>query len=164
MKTWNTFTKRIFIDKPIEDVYRCWSTQSLIETWFLEKAEFESDSGPREPDEPIQKGDKFSWKWNNWDFTENGDILEANGKDAVSFTFGSGGNVHIHLKQTDGQTEVVLVQDEIPTDDKSKMNYYVGCSTGWTFWLANLKAYLEYGITLHAKGLKQDETTDLVNA
>jgi hypothetical protein len=25
----------------------------------------------------------------------------------------------------------------------------VGCSNGWTFWLANLKAYLEHGILLH---------------
>jgi hypothetical protein len=40
----------------------------------------------------------------------------------------------------------------------------VGCSTGWTFWLTNLIAYLEHDITLHAKGLKQYETKDLVNS
>jgi len=34
----------------------------------------------------------------------------------------------------------------------------------WTFWLTNLKAYLEHNITLHAKGLNQDETMDLVNS
>ena len=37
-------------------------------------------------------------------------------------------------------------------------------ATGWTFWLANLKAYIEHGITLNARGLRQEETTDLVNS
>ena len=164
MKNWNTFRKRILIRKPIEDVYRCWSTKSQIETWFLEKADFKSSDGQRKPDEMAQKGDKFDWKWNNWDFTEKGEILKANGKDSISFTFGSGGNVHISLKLTDSSTEITLIQDEIPTDEKSKMDIFVGCITGWTFWLTNLKAYLEYGITLHSKGLKQKDTTDLVNS
>ena len=135
-----------------------------METWFLEKADYLTGETPRLPDELIQGGDKFSWKWNNWDFTENGEILEANGKDAISFTFGSGGVVHVNLKDIDQGTELTLRQEEIPTDEKSKMDIFVGCISGWTFWLTNLKAYLEFGITLHAKGLKQDETTDLVNS
>lgn len=98
------------------------------------------------------------------DITEKGEILEANGKDSIAFTFGSGGNVHIRLKPMSSNTEITLVQNEIPTDENSKMNIYVGCITGWTFWLTNLKAYLEYGITLHSKGLKQEDTTDLVNS
>ena len=68
------------------------------------------------------------------------------------------------LMEKEGSTEVTLVQDNIPTDEESRMNLFVGCITGWTFWLTNLKAYLEHGITLHAKGLQQDETTDLVNS
>lgn len=164
MKKWNTFKKRILVNKPIEDVYSCWSTKLQIETWFLEKADFQSNNEQRKPDELVQKGDKFDWKWNNWDFTEKGKILEANGKDSISFTFGSGGNVHISLKTIDSSTEITLIQDEIPTDEKSKMDIFVGCITGSTFWLTNLKAYLEYGITLHSKGLKQEDTTDLVNS
>lgn len=164
MKNWNTFTKRILIAKSVESVYQCWSTKSQIETWFLEKADFYSGDDPRKPDELVQKGDRFTWKWNNWEFTEEGQILAANGKDFISFTFGSGGKVNLKLKETNGMTEVILTQDEIPTDDKSKIDIYVGCITGWTFWLTNLKAYLEHDITLHAKGLKQGETLDLVNS
>lgn len=164
MKDWNTFTKRIFIKKSVEEVYRCWATKSQIETWFLEKAEYKSNEELRKPDELIQKGDHFSWKWNNWDIVEEGQILDANGKNFVSFTFGSGGNVDVELNDIDNFTEVVLKQYEIPTDEKSKIDIYVGCSTGWTFWLTNLKAYLEHGITLHAKGLLQNETENLVNS
>ena len=164
MKNWKTFEKRIFIAKPIEDVYRSWATQGQMETWFLEKAGFTTGTNQRKADEPVQKGDSFRWKWNNWDFTEEGLILEANGKDLISFTFGSGGVVSIKLKEINGGTEVTLIQDHIPTDDKSKMDIFVGCITGWTFWLTNLKAYLEHNITLHAKGLKQEETKNLVNS
>jgi len=164
MSNWNSFTKRILINSPLETVYRCWATKTEIENWFLEKAAYSSSDKHREPDEPVQKGDHFSWKWNNWDFTEEGEILDANGKDFISFTFGKGGHVNVELNYRKGSTEVILTQKEIPTDEKSKMDIFVGCNTGWTFWLTNLKAYIEHGITLHAKGLKQDETTNLVNS
>lgn len=164
MKEWNTFTKRILINKPMDSVYKCWATKSKIEEWFLEEAEFYSDTGERKPNELVQKGDSFKWKWSNWEIREEGEILEANGENLISFTFGTGGNVQIKLAEDKGVTEVTLIQNEIPTDEKSKMDIYVGCSTGWTFWMTNLKAYLEYGITLHAKGLQQAETTDLINS
>ena len=164
MKTWNTFTKRIRINKPIDSVYRSWATKGQIETWFLEKADYFLGSNKRQLDELVQKGDSFRWKWNNWDFIEKGQVLEANGKDLISFTFGSGGIVTIRLHEIANTTEIQLTQKDIPTDEKSKMEIFVGCITGWTFWLTNLKAYLEHHITLHAKGLKQDETTNLVNS
>lgn len=164
MENWNSFTKRILINKSLESVYRSWATKKQIESWFLEKAEFSSENNQRQPDELVQKGDNFIWKWNNWDFAEEGQILEANGKDKISFTFGKGGIVTIKLKEINDATEVILTQDDIPTDEKSKMDIFVGCNTGWTFWLTNLKAYLEYNITLHAKGIKQDETRNLVNS
>jgi len=44
---------------------------------------------------------------------------------------------------------VSLSQSEIPQDEKSKLEIFYGCSNGWTFWLANLKAYLEHGILLN---------------
>ena len=162
---WSSFKKRIVIEKPVHEVYAAWSEAGKIEQWFLEEAKY-SDSGGqyRKPVEPFQKGDRFTWKWHNWDFREEGEILKANGNDRISFTFGVGGIVHVDLKSQNNHTEIVLTQEEIPTDEQGKMNYYVGCATGWTFWLANLKAWLEYGITLHATGLSQNETSNLVNS
>lgn len=162
---WTRFQKRIHIQKPIKEVYDSWTTKSSIEKWFLERANYQDHDGrARKPDEKAQQGDLFIWKWNNWDFEEKGEILKANGKDSLSFTFGKAGNVHVELKEKGGITEIILIQDQIPTDDKSRKELFVGCSTGWTFWLANLKAWLEHGITLHATGLRQEETTDLVNS
>lgn len=162
---WTEFRKRIFLAKPMNEVYDSWATPNKLATWFLEEAEYTlQDGSKREPEDLIQKNDHHSWKWHNWDFREEGLVLEANGKDHLAFTFGNGGNVHIHLKEVEGGTELELIQNEIPTDDQSRMNYYVGCATGWTFWLTNLKAWLEHGITLNATGLKQSETTHLVNS
>jgi len=164
MKTWNTFTKRIRVNKPLGSVYRSWATKGQIETWFLEKADYFFGNKQRPANELFQKGDNFLWKWNNWDFEEKGQVLEANGVDLISFTFGSGGIVTIKLKENSDSTEIELTQKDIPTDENSKMDIFVGCITGWTFWLTNLKAYLEYDITLHEKGLNQNETLNLVNS
>ncbi|TVZ57187.1 uncharacterized protein YndB with AHSA1/START domain [Lutibacter sp. Hel_I_33_5] len=164
MQDWTKFIKRISINKPVEDVFKCWATKAGIEKWLLEKADYSDGLKTRNLNELIQKGDTFIWKWYNWKSTESGEILTTNHKDVLSFSFGSAGNVHVQLNEAQNCTEVVLTQDNIPTDDKSKMEFYVGCSTGWTFWLANLKAYLEHNITLNEKGLNQDKTKDLVNS
>ncbi len=162
---WTAFTKRIFIDKPIKTVYEAWTIPANLSRWFLEEARyFSAQQTNRMPNESIQKDDHYLWKWHNWDFTESGRILEANGSDRVSFTFGKAGHVHIQLKERDGSTEVRLLQDGIPEDEEGRMNFYVGCSTGWTFWLTNLKAWLEYGITLNAKGFTHDESQNLANS
>ena len=57
--------------------------------------------------------------------------------------------VSVSLEVKDGAILLTLKEYEIPTDEKSKMDIYNGCSNGWTFWLANLKAYIEHGILLN---------------
>jgi uncharacterized protein YndB with AHSA1/START domain len=162
---WGSFTKRIILNKNFEDVYKCWTIPELLTEWFLEKADYlTKENNPRDKQDFIQSGDTFTWKWHNWDILETGEVFTANGKDKVSFSFGAAGNVHINLKTLDDKTEVVLIQDKIPVDDQAKMNYYCGCSTGWTFWLTNLKAWLEYGLKLNATGLAQSEVHNLVNS
>lgn len=162
---WTEFTRRIFIAKPVDEVYRAWSIPANLTRWFLEEADYwTADKRKRADTEEISAGDRHIWKWHNWDLTEEGKVLKANGKDAISFTFGSGGKVHLQFRHRDGNTELVLTQDQIPQDDQSKMNLFVGCSTGWTFWLTNLKVWLEHGITLHATGLNQEDTKHLVNS
>lgn len=97
---WTCFSKCISINKPIKEVYDAWAIPVQVSTWFLEKAEYTAKDGkPRRPDDHIQEGDIQQWKWNNWDFIEEGKVLKANGRDQVSFTFGDAGNVHILLNE-----------------------------------------------------------------
>ena len=57
----------------------------------------------------------------------------------------------VSITAEDGVTVVELVQENIPIDDLSRVNYHLGCLTGWTFYLANLKSVLEGGIDLRNK-------------
>lgn len=162
---WTSFQKRIVVNKSLSEVYSAWATKSKIELWFLQEANYwDNNKNLRNGNELVQKGDTFTWRWHNWDFEEKGEVLKANNIDSISFTFGAAGHVHIELKPVSNGTEVILTQDNIPTDERSKKDFYVGCSTGWTFWMTNLKAWLEHGITLNVTGLSQSETKNLVNS
>ncbi len=147
--TFDCFTKKIFIKAPIEKLYWCWGTSEGITSWFLSTAIYTSATGEeRKVDENIQAGDSYLWKWHNWDGKEEGTVLKANGKDFLEVSFADS-KVSVTLEDHEKAVLVTLKQHEIPVDEESKLNIHHGCSNGWTFWLANLKAYLEHGILLN---------------
>ncbi len=146
---WNSFTKKIYIHTSIEKLYDLWATTNGITSWFLKEAEYKSQEGTtRKPSEYIQKGDTYTWQWHNWDGKEEGKVLEANGKDHIEISFDSS-KVSVSLEKKNNVTIVILTQFDIPVDEESKLRVYYGCSNGWTFWLANLKAFVEHGILLN---------------
>jgi len=148
--TFNAFTKKIYIKASLEKLYWCWSTKEGIESWFLKTAEYHYGYGKqRKPKENVEVGDSYIWEWHNWNGQEKGSMLQANGKDFIEFSFAEVSKVSVSLEKKKNAVLLTLRQYEIPTDEKSKMDTYNGCSNGWTFWLANLKAYLEYGILLN---------------
>lgn len=148
--TFDAFTKKIFIKAPMDQLYRCWATSEGIRSWFLRHAQYTYGKAQiRNPKEPIETGDAYVWEWYNWDGQEKGMILAANGKDTIEFSFAGKSKVRVTLEGKSSAVLVTLRQFGIPTDDESKLNIYYGCSNGWTFWLANLKAYLEHGILLN---------------
>lgn len=145
-----SFSKKIYIASTLEKVYYCWATSEGIRSWFLKKAIYTNPHGQvRNGGELLQPNDQYLWEWHNWDGQEGGTFLEANGRDRVLFTFAGNCKVSVDLKKEGQKVLVSLSQYDIPTDEDSKINIHVGCSNGWTFWLANLKAWLEHGITLN---------------
>jgi uncharacterized protein YndB with AHSA1/START domain len=149
--TFDCFTKKIFIKASKEKLYWCWGTAEGICSWFLNTANYTSVLGEeRKSSEHIQAGDSYTWKWHNWDGKETGKVLKANGKDFLELSFADS-KVSIELEEHKKAVLVTLKQYEIPTDDKSKLSIHHGCSNGWTFWLANLKAYIEHDILLNEK-------------
>jgi uncharacterized protein YndB with AHSA1/START domain len=148
--TFDAFTKKIFIKAPLERLYQCWATAEGICSWFLRNAQYTyGKAQKRKPKEHVETGDTYHWEWYNWEGQEKGTILSANGKDTIEFSFAGKSKVRVTLKEKSSAVLVTLRQFEIPTDDESKLNIHHGCSNGWTFWLANLKAYLEHGILLN---------------
>ena len=146
---WNQFRRKIYIDASIDRIYQCWATAKELETWFLRSATFLRTNGdPRTKEELAQANDGYIWTWHNWESQGKGRVTLANGKDNFQFTFDDS-KVTIELDRGRDMTLVTLTQEEIAEDEQSKMMVYFGCSNGWTFWLANLKAYLEHGVLLH---------------
>lgn len=151
---WSKFTQRIAVKAEPQTLYDAWATPAGLEHWFLRKAIFTKPDGkPGNTKEHIQKDDTYEWNWYGWsdDTVERGKILEANGKDYFRFVFGKAGIVSITIKTEENQIIVELVQEEIPLDEKSKVDFHLGCSTGWTFYLANLKSIYEGGLDLRNK-------------
>jgi len=151
---WTTFTTRISISCDPAALYNAWATRKGIEHWFLRMSEYRTPEGRlRNDDEQVQAGDTYHWRWHGWpdETEEKGTILECNGKDYFKFTFGQAGICAVSIREEEGAPMVELVQTEIPDDELGRQYWHVGCKTGWTFYLANLKSLMEGGIDLRNK-------------
>jgi uncharacterized protein YndB with AHSA1/START domain len=151
---WSKFCKRIDIKAPAEAIHKAWTTQAGLEGFFLRTAEFTNPEGRiRRKHESIEKGDAYRWLWHGYDddTEERGTILEANGTDKLQFTFAGQCTVTISITKEQNENIVTLWQGNIPTDEKSKTNWHLGCSNGWAFYLTNLKSILEGGLDLRNK-------------
>lgn len=154
---WSRFSLRIPVSQPASVIFPWLSTRAGIENWFLREAIFKTqDEVERAATESIAPGDQYAWRWHGWpdETQEHGVILENNGKDTVSFTFAGNCTVTISLKETGALTVVELTQENIPTDESSRVRYYHGCSTGWLFYLTNMKSLLEGGLDLRNRDEK----------
>ena len=155
---WDHFTVRINIKNvPIEKLYWALASRKGMEFWFLRLSEYKTPSGKeRNPDELIEKGDNYKWLWYGWpdETVEYGEILDCNGKDFFRFSFGKAGNCSVFLKEEEGERIVELQQDNIPSDEAGRHMWHVGCKTGWTFYLANMKSLFEGGIDLRNRNVK----------
>lgn len=149
---WTGFTRKIAIKTELSVIYSAWTKASEIEKWFLRKAVFFNAEGkPVSKETQIEKGFTYEWNWYLFEVTERGRITEANGKDFIQFTFAGECLVDIVLTTQDEYVIVELTQKNIPTDDNSKQQIRLGCDSGWSFYLVNLKSVYEGGLDLRDK-------------
>ncbi len=147
--SWNSFTKKIYIKAPIEKLFWCWTTPEGLTSWFLREAHYYRDGYAIPKNESVQVNDQYVWKWHNWEGEEKGAVLKIVKPNKIQFSFAQDCIVTVSLELEGNSTLVTLNQSNIPTDEKNKLEIFYGCSNGWTFWLANLKAFLEHGILLN---------------
>lgn len=149
---WTKFTKKIAIKAPLSYIYKAWTTTAEIENWFLSKAVFLDSNGQSiQSTMPIENGFTYEWNWYLYQETERGTILQANGIDYLQFTFAGDCIVDITLSIQNEYTIVELTQKNIPVDENSKKNIRLGCASGWSFFLVNLKSVYEGGLDLRNK-------------
>ena len=153
---WSRFSVRINVNATPEKLYRAWATRSGIEEWFLRLSEYKSQSNSlRGNDELVKNGDTYKWLWHGWpdEMAEYGRILDCNDKDELKFSFGKAGNCAVRIYQEQNLPIVELVQDNIPVDEEGMHFWHLGCKTGWTFYLANMKSVYEGGLDLRNKNI-----------
>lgn len=159
---WSSFTKEIAVRSTLENIYNAWTKQEEIEKWFLSKAEyFDQNKNKIAASENIKAGNTYNWNWFIQEYKESGKILDANGKDFIQFTFAGDCIVDVKLSQKDDLVFVELTHKNIPGDDDSKQNIRLGCASGWSFYLVNLKSVFEGGIDLRNR---DPELVSMVNS
>ncbi len=155
-----SFFHSIYLNAPIDDVYKIIASSGGLEKWFMGKAEYtDASGGVRLSEHTAQKGDAFAWNWLEKDLNINGKILEANTNEKFSFSFGSSFEVTITIKEHNGRTLLTLAQNYTQNAQKNDFAH-INCCTCWVFFLTNLKSVVEHGNDLR-ETLADDES--LVN-
>jgi uncharacterized protein YndB with AHSA1/START domain len=139
----NSFIRKIYINKNIDEVYKMIALPGGISKWFIDKAEYTSAQNTlRNENEEAHQGDKYKWLWNYKNFSTEGEVLEAETNRLFKFTFGSAGIVTITLAKENGKTLVALKQENYP-GQKYDEDAYINCYVCWTFYFLNLKSVME---------------------
>lgn len=145
----DSFQLAVYVNAPSSSLYNSWATTGLLEEWFLKKATFiEPVDIERHADERCQVGDTYWWEWFDGT-TEVGQILQVT-DDLMSFTFGEGVVVSVEFEGGD-RSLVVLTQTHTMPSEIHKQKTYASCLQGWTFYLTNLKSFLEGGTDLRER-------------
>jgi hypothetical protein len=153
---WSRFVVRINIKAPRQQLYAAWASRKGMESWFLRQCEYIGKDGQiLDQSMFATTGGRYTFRWHGWpdETVEYGDILDANGADFFQFSFGNAGNCSVRILLAGNDQIVELEQDSIPSDESGKLLYHVGCKTGWTFYLTNLKSIMEGGIDLRNKDI-----------
>ncbi|RZM29392.1 MAG: SRPBCC domain-containing protein [Pedobacter sp.] len=152
---WTSFTKRIAVKSSLPEIYAAWTVASGLEKWFLEGVVFQDSQGNlSEVDKPAESGTHYAWYWYLDATPMQGEILSTNGRDFLQFSFEGSSIVDVKLSTLDEYVIVELRHHNIPQDDNSRQHIRLGCSSGWAFYLHNLKSVYEGGIDLRNKDAK----------
>lgn len=147
---WSQFTQRVAVAAPVEKVFQMWTDPVQLRSWFLADAKID-----------LKKGGEFEWKWLAG-VKEKGRVLSVKKPSKLSFTF-AGSVCDVTFKKDKRGSLVILHQHNIPRTEKGKFDVHLNCSCGWTFYLTNLKTYLEYGIDLRETNAVQLKNGTVLN-
>ncbi|MDH3892673.1 MAG: SRPBCC domain-containing protein [candidate division Zixibacteria bacterium] len=141
---WSQFSMRVVIKAAPSRVYKAWTEGKELAKWFPVKAEFEA-----------RKGGRVYFEWLGDDKLDT-TVLAVRKNSLVRFPFGSKGEkVEVKINKLGRGSICELRQYDMKTTEEMKWSMHMGCRDGWTFFLANLKCYLEHGIDLRTTDPKR---------
>jgi len=150
---WSRFLVKIAIKAAPSKVYKAWTDPKMLDKWFTYGCELELKKNGR-----FSMGDIYG---NQWDMN----VLGFRKNSLFRFTFGNlGEEVEVKLRKKGRNTIVELRQHNMKTTPRFKWEMHMGCRCGWTFFLANLKSFIEHGIDLRSKDRDMGYNNDFVNS
>ncbi len=150
---WSQFKLKIEVNRPVSTLFKAWTDGKLISKWFTVKAVIE----------PKRNG-RIYFEWLAGDKMEARVVSIVKNK-SFTFPFGSKGErVTVKFKKEGKGTICELHQYNMQLTPQSKWNMHRGCIQGWTFFLVNLKSYLEHEIDLRSHNPKKSYRQDFINS
>lgn len=134
------FTVATRIEKPIEEVFKAFTDNHILEKYFVTKASA-----------PITAvGDKIEWSWG--EVKSQITITEFVENKTVAFTWPAyKANYDIHCRfefeTVDGKTRVVVTEEGWKTDGEG-ITSSLANNNGWTHMLLSMKAWVMHGVDL----------------
>ena len=168
---WTKFKKEVYIQAPLEKVYDAWAVPSQIIQWFIEEAVYtQSSEEQRGATEQIGDGDSYYWSWHQ-DLEAAGKVFEVVPNQRLQFSFGkrspdSDEDILVDVEvsaEEDGYTKLSLLQSNMP-DTPYGHRYHLSCNLGWSFFMTNLKGWLEHGIDLREKNPNRVDAARAISA
>ena len=150
---WSQFRQKIEIEVPPGKVFEAWTDQELITRWFVTAAVIEP-----------KKNGRLNFEWLGGDKLDTR-IIQIRRPNLLVFPFGSNGEkVAIRIRKIATGSLVELHQYDMKTTPKYRISMHMGCREGWAFFMANLKAFLEYGIDLRSHNPRRSYRQGYLNS
>ena len=150
---WSQFNLRVAVKAAPSKVFNAWINSKEICKWFAYDAVVEPKKGGI-----FRLTDLYG---NSWELT----FLEVRKNSKIHFTFGMNDEqVIIGFKKSGSHTIVELNQFNMKTTPNHKWDTHMEQKVGWTFFLTNLKAYLEHGIDLRSHDRRRGYLDNFVNS
>jgi uncharacterized protein YndB with AHSA1/START domain len=125
--------------KPVDEVFAAFIDPAKMSQYFVSGA-----SGP------MTAGATVEWEFADVGCTVQIDVLEVEENRRIVFQPSSGATTRttIQFRSDDPSTTVVTVNEAKFPLDPDGVKQAMGQTAGWTYTLACLKAYLQFGINL----------------
>lgn len=144
---WSTFTLTFYYNAHITRVFRTWTTAAGLESFFIERCVFSDQRGDgRNITDSAKVGDNYLWQFRQA-FDVEGQVTDVKDKKSFSFSFGHM-QVDLAFKVVNDQTEVHLVQSQIPNTPEGQVMGHLNCRSCWIFFMTNLSSVLEHSTDL----------------
>lgn len=141
---WSQFHVRMYYLASLHEVFRCFSTATGLESFFIARAAHTAPGGAlRAPDEQVASGDRYRWDFVH-DYALDGEFTRVEPGRLVEFTFGPM-TVGVHFREVGDATEVDLHQTNCATVDPDRAWQHLNCRSCWIYFMTNLRSVLAGG-------------------